>query len=334
MRIESSVTAISWIPSEAITNASFKAPFEIGIAHYDDPLPDHIDDIEALRAGDKFRFANVLRAYITVSDAGQILNYGYTGGSLIGVTRLHLGKRELDFNAIPYPDIQREPVVTATSVTFVQTGGGCTGAPAPRRVNRPPFVQWRAPTAWSTLSLTLHADGKVEHELIGASPFPRHWVYDANSDLVAKTGLIDFTDWFRHAFDHHSPWGDEDSPAFVTTVETALERQLSRTLMREGAKPKFKKLKQGDELVKQGSKGDKMYLLLDGILEAVVDGEPVGEMGPGAMLGERALIEGGKRTATLRAMTKARVAVLDASTVAPDVLAELSEGHRREDATE
>jgi len=71
--------------------------------------------------------------------------------------------------------------------------------------------------------------------------------------------------------------------------------------------------------------------LLDGILEALVDGEPVGEMGPGAMLGERSLIEGGTRTATLRAMTKARVAVLDASNVAPEVLSELSEGHKRED---
>ncbi len=333
MRIESSVTAISWIPSEAISKASFKAPFEMGVAHYDEPLPDHIDDIIALRDGDKFRFANVLRAWINVSDSNEILDYGYSGGSLIGVTRLHLGKKELDFNAIAYPDIQREPIVTATSVTFVQTGGGATGAPAPRRVNRPPFMQWRAPTAWSTLSLTIHADGTVDRELTGASPFPRHWVYDDKNDLIAKTGLIDFTDWFRHAFDNHSPWGDEDSPAFVTTVETALERELSKTLMREGAKPKYKKLKQGEQLVAQGDKGEEMFLLLDGILEAIVDGETVGEMGPGAMLGERALIEGGQRTATLRAMTRARVAVLNASNVAPEVLSELAEGHKREDAS-
>ncbi|MBA2609493.1 MAG: cyclic nucleotide-binding domain-containing protein [Actinobacteria bacterium] len=334
MRIESSVTAISWIPSEAISKASFKAPFEIGIAHYDEPLPDHIDDIIELRDNDKFRFANVLRAWINVNDANEILDYGYSGGSLIGSTRLHLGKKELDFSAIAYPDIQREPVVTPTSVTFVQTGGGATGAPAPRRVNRPPFMQWRAPTAWSTLSLTIHVDGTVDRELIGASPFPRHWVYDDKNDLTAKTGLIDFTEWFRHAFDNHSPWGDEDSPAFVTTVETALERELSKTLMREGAKPKYKKLKQGEQLVAQGDKGDEMFLLLDGILEAVVDGETVGEMGPGAMLGERSLIEGGNRTATLRAMTKARVAVLDGSNVAPEVLSELAEGHKRENAGE
>ena len=331
MRIETSVTAISWIPSEAVTMASFKAPFEIGISHYDDPLPDHIDNLAALRDADKFRFANVLRAWIDVSDAGKILGYGYSGGSMIGSTTLRVGKKEMTFGAHPYPDIQREPVVTDTSVTFVQTGGGCTGVPAPRRVNRPPFVQWEAPTAWSTLSLTVNTDGTSKGDLIGASPFPRHWIYDDNNDLIAKTGMIDFKDWFRHAFDKHTPWGDEDSPAFVTTVETALERELSKRLMREGAKPKYKKLKQGENLVEQGDKGDEMFLLLDGVLEAVVGGEVVGDMGPGALLGERALIESGVRTATLRAATKARVAVVDASVAAPELLAELAEGHKRED---
>ena len=47
-RFESSVTAISWIPSEAITGPS-KVPFGMGITHYDDPPPDQIEDLEALR---------------------------------------------------------------------------------------------------------------------------------------------------------------------------------------------------------------------------------------------------------------------------------------------
>ncbi|HUR78088.1 MAG TPA: cyclic nucleotide-binding domain-containing protein [Acidimicrobiales bacterium] len=333
MRIETSVTAISWIPSEAVTMASFKAPFEIGISHYDDPLPDHIDNLTALRDADKFRFANVLRAWVDVSDAGKILGYGYSGGSMIGSTTLRVGKKEMTFGAHPYPDIQRDPVVTDTSVTFVQTGGGSTGVPAPRRVAKPPFVQWEAPTAWSTLSLTINADGTSKGELVGASPFPRHWIYDDNNDLIAKTGMIDFKEWFRHAFDKHTPWGDEDSPAFVTTVETALERELSKRLMRDGAKPKYKKLKEGENLVEQGDKGEEMFLLLDGVLEAVVDGEVVGDLGPGALLGERALIETGLRTATLRAATKVRVAVVDASVAAPELLAELAEGHKREDNT-
>jgi hypothetical protein len=330
VRIESSVTAISWIPSEAITKASLKAPFEIGVAHYDEPLPDVITDLEALRDADRFRFANVLRAWVNVTDAGKILDCGYSGGSLIGSTTLRVGKRDAVFAAVPFPDIQRDPEIGETSVRFVQTAGGRTGVPAPRRVARPPFVQFQAPTAWSSLALTIHTDGRVEHELIGASPFPRHWIYDNEGKLAAKTGLIDFTDWYRNAFDNHTPWGDEDSPTLVTAVESALERELSRTLMKEGAKPKYKKIKEGQALVTQGEEGKEMFLLLDGVLEAVVNGERVAELGPGALLGERALIEGGKRTCSLVGLTKARVAVLDGSNVDPDALAEIASGHNRE----
>ena len=57
MRIQSSVTSISWIPSEAIRGVT-KLPFEMGLAHYDDPPPDHIDSLEALREADRFRFCN------------------------------------------------------------------------------------------------------------------------------------------------------------------------------------------------------------------------------------------------------------------------------------
>ncbi|MDP1793349.1 MAG: hypothetical protein Q8K63_04345, partial [Acidimicrobiales bacterium] len=155
MRIESSVTAVSWIPSEAITAKMYKIPMEMGVSHWDDPLPDHIDDLIALRDADKFRIGNVLKAWVDVSDGGEILNCGYSGGAVIGSTTLRLGKKGVTFAATAYPDLQQEPVVTPTSVTFVQTCGGCTGAPMPRRVSGPPFVQWQAPTAWSTLSLTI-----------------------------------------------------------------------------------------------------------------------------------------------------------------------------------
>jgi hypothetical protein len=39
MRVESSVTAVSWIPSEAIQGMT-RLPFEMGLAHYDEPPPD------------------------------------------------------------------------------------------------------------------------------------------------------------------------------------------------------------------------------------------------------------------------------------------------------
>ena len=41
MRIESSVTSISWIPSEAVAGMT-KSVFEIGFSHYDDAPPDDL----------------------------------------------------------------------------------------------------------------------------------------------------------------------------------------------------------------------------------------------------------------------------------------------------
>lgn len=38
-----------------------------------------------------------------------------------------------------------------------------------------------------------------------------------------------------------------------------------------------------------------------------MDGNQVAEIGPGAVVGERAALEGGVRTATLRATTRAKV---------------------------
>jgi CRP-like cAMP-binding protein len=86
-----------------------------------------------------------------------------------------------------------------------------------------------------------------------------------------------------------------------------------------------------DTLVEQGDAGDELYLLLDGVLAAEVDGETVAEVGPGAILGERAVVEGGKRTATLRAVTAAKVVAVPADQIEPTALEELAGAHRREE---
>jgi CRP-like cAMP-binding protein len=54
------------------------------------------------------------------------------------------------------------------------------------------------------------------------------------------------------------------------------------------------------------------------------------EYGPGALLGERAHLEGGLRTSTLVAVTPCRVASVEASQLERGALHELSKGHRRE----
>jgi hypothetical protein len=308
-------------------------PFEMGIAHYDDPPPEAIDGpehIEELRAADRFRIANRLHAWVEVED-GRIVRWGQEDQGAAGGTTLRLGKRSSTFAAVALPTLQPEPKVSATSVTFRQTSGGRTGVPAPRRVRRKPFIQYAAPLAWSTLSLTINADGSSTHALVGASPFPRHWVYDPSGKLSHKTGLTDFKNWYRRAFGRHSPWGDQDSPALVTEVETALERELSLQIMRGGSKPEVRKLKAGATLAEQGAAGDELFVLLDGVLRVEHDGERLTELGPGAVLGERAILEGGVRTSTLRAVTPCKVAVARADQVDKVVLEELSKGHRREE---
>ena len=54
-----------------------------------------------------------------------------------------------------------------------------------------------------------------------------------------------------------------------------------------------------------------LRVILDGVFSVEIDGEQVAELGPGAIVGERAALEGGRRTATLTATTPARVAVFD-----------------------
>jgi len=332
VRLESSVTSVSWIPSEAI-KGMVKAPFELGVGHYDSAPPGRIDvaALERMRDDDRFRFANHLAAWIEVED-GRIVDYGQSGGGLVSSTHMHLGPKEIVFHAVGFPDLRPEPKVTSRSATFVQTAGGRPGMPAPRRVRREPFVQLVGPTVWTTLQLTLHADGRAEPKLAGATTFPRHWVYDVEGRVFAKSGMIDFKDWYHGVFGKKgTPWGNQDSPAFVTMAETALERELSTSIMRGGAKPRLRRLRAGRFLTKQGDPGDELFLVLDGVLSVDVDGRALAELGPGAVIGERALLEGGKRTSTVRALTPVKVAVASAAQIDIGALRHLAATHRREE---
>jgi Cyclic nucleotide-binding domain len=329
MRTEASVTSISWIPSEAISGAAVRAPFDIGITHYDSAPPEVVTNLEELRVADRFRFANELRGFVK-TEGGRIVDYGQSGGGVIGSTTVRLGGLQKTFQAVPLPDLRPEPIVTDRSVTFVQTAGGRTGIPAPRRVRRAPFVQLSAPLVWTTLALTIFVDGRYRFEVRGASSFPRHWIYGPDGKLAQKSGLIDFSTWYRRAFGTHSPWGDRDSKALTTAIETALERELSSVLMRGGESPRVKTVPEGKAILTQGDEGDELFLVLDGVVRIEVDGKPLVECGPGSIHGERAALEGGKRSATVRAVTKCKLAFASPDQFDKEVLVELASGHRRE----
>ncbi len=103
MRYESSVTSISWIPSEAVTGL-VRPGFEL-LGHYDPAPPDRLEDLEELRRSDRFRFANSLQAWIEVEN-GRVVGHGQTGRGWIGSTTLHLGSRAASVAAVPYPDLR------------------------------------------------------------------------------------------------------------------------------------------------------------------------------------------------------------------------------------
>jgi len=330
MRVESSITSVSWIPSETVPGL-YKTVFAVGASHADDPPPEVLDDLDALDAAGRFRFANRLAAWIEV-EGGRVVDAGYAGRGYISTTRFGWGPhREVTFQPAEFPEIRTVPEITASGARFSQTTGGRTGAPMPRPVSSKPYLEWLAPTVWTTLTLVIGTDGSARGKMTGASRFPRHWVYDHQGQLVAKSGLADFREWMATAHGQHSPWGQEDSQPLVTVAESALERQLSVSIMHGGARPAVRKLARGAVLTQQGEPGDDIYLLLDGMVSVWVDGTQVGELGPGVVVGERAVLEGGRRTATVRAVTDCVVATAARDQINRDSLARLADLHRRED---
>ncbi len=304
---------------------------DLGIGHYDPPPPDRLntDELTALRDADRFRFANHLSAWVEVED-GDIVDAGYDGMALVGSTKAKLGL-SVTIPGVEFPVLQSEPVIENGQARFIQTAGGRTGAPLPRRIDRPPYVRMTAPTAWTTLSLTVDADGSSSFELIGASPFPRHWLYGPDGDLAGKSGVIDFSEWTRVHDHDRTPWHDYERAALMASVESQVERDLSKAVM--SSKPDMVKVAEGDRLIVQGQPGSAIYLILDGVLQVDVDGSAVAELGPGAIVGERAILETGHATATVTAMTPVRAARIPADDLDRSELEQIAAQHRREDDT-
>lgn len=325
MRFERSVTSISWLPAQAVQGI-IALPFELGVTRYDPPPPDRIDDLDRMGEQGAFRFANHLNAFIEVED-GQAVGWGHLGKGMISGSEVHFGPARLRFTPVLYPVLRPEPIRDGDGVTFVQTVGGRTSLPSPRRITGSSRVRLVAPPVWTTLSMTIFPDGTCTHRMTGASAIPRHWVYDENRHLAQKSAVMDFADWYGSP-EENTPWGGPDSPVLVVEVESDLERRLSGLIFKE---PKVvrRALREGDTLVSQGQSGTEIFLLLDGVLVVEIDGVEVAEVGPGAIVGEQAGLGTGHRTATLRAATHARVAVIPSANLDPADLEALGLGRRR-----
>jgi hypothetical protein len=314
MRLEGSATAITWLPFAALDRIPV-VPLELAVAHYDEPPPRFVPDLDQLRRLDAFREANELRAWIEVV-GGEIVDYGRSGRSLLG-DGPELEAQQVSFAAIEFPVIQPEPEVGDGWVRFTQTVGGRIGLPAPRRVVGRPYFHVGAVSAWTTLELLLHVGGRTEARLVAASPFPRHSIY-SNGRLTAVFGADELE------LGDGTPWGDERTPAFAAAVESELERRLAASILRDGVKLLRRRVARGEILVEQGRPGHNLFVVLDGVFDVEIDGEVVAQVGSGAILGERAVLGDGQRTATLRAVRSSRVAVIGREQIGREELVEIS----------
>ena len=70
-------------------------------------------------------------------------------------------------------------------------------------------------------------------------------------------------------------------------------------------------LEPGRVMCREGEHGDEFFVVRDGRFRVEQRGREVAELGPGDFFGELALLDGGTRTATVTALTAARVLVVD-----------------------
>ena len=247
-----------------------KGTFEIGFTHYDDPPPDVIDDLEALR------------------DAGRVplrqppRRLGRGRGRPDRRRRL-LGRRRSwarrpcaspssapRSRRSPLPDIRHEPEVTETAVRFVQTTGGRTGLPAPAP-GEPPAV--RAVQGADGVDDARAHDPRRRHvrrsRCSARASSRATGSTTPTGSSTAKVGLADFKDWYRDAFGKHTPWGDEtrrrSSPRWRPR-SSASSRPRSCAA---GASPRSARSRRARRSSSRATQGDDLFLVLDGVLSVV-----------------------------------------------------------------
>ena len=228
------------------------------------------------------------------------------------------------FRGSPVRDPAARPEVFDDRVRYVQTVGGRAGF-RPRLVKES-LLPHPLRDRLDCLALTIRADGSSDHELVGAS-VSRHWIYDRDRNL-AQGGDIDFKTWYREAHGEHAPGvrrlgclrdaqaeraraadlgGPHAArrPSDVASWPRTRRSWRRRARRRAVPRPRRRACRGG------GRRGDRPG------------------RGPGAILGEGAVVGSGKRNATLRACTPARVAVIAADQIDREALETLAAGRRR-----
>ena len=320
MRIESSVTSLSWIPSEAIGGMT-KMPFETGVAHYDPPPPDVIEDIDALQRDGRFRFANRLTAWIEVED-GAIVGHGQSGGGLICSTLLQLGKKQVAFEAIALPDLHPEPEVGAQRGDLLPDRGRAhrgarppPGAAGPvRAVLRPAGVDHAGPDAARRRVVVVRADRRQQlPPALGLRrrQQARAQVGDDRLLELVPARLRQAQPLGRPGLPgaHHRGGDRPRAPAVAHAHAGRRQAQGARRSRPARSSPSRARPRTTSTSCSTAWCASRST------------GERLAEYGPGSMHGERAVLEGGRRTSTIRAVTACKLAVASADSIDRDALA-------------
>lgn len=83
-----------------------------------------------------------------------------------------------------------------------------------------------------------------------------------------------------------------------------------RELQRVGELADVLDLPAGRTVMRQGETGAEAMVIVEGHASIERDGQPINEIGPGAVIGEMALLSGLPRVATVKLLTDARLLVL------------------------
>ena len=99
-----------------------------------------------------------------------------------------------------------------------------------------------------------------------------------------------------------------------------------KTIKRIAAYPSAQEIPTGTDIIKEGEKGDSMFIILSGSIDILKTDKliKIASVGPGTFIGEGALVSGAPRNATCRTTTTCKVAFFDLKafkeTIDPDAL--------------
>ena len=252
MRIESRSPWITWIPSEAIKELT-KMPFEMGIAHYDDPA--------RTSSRTSTHCATGTRSARPTSSAG--LRRGRRrrqGGRRRATCRgLHRRQRpqarpegvELPQGQVPCHRERARRSAELGALHRPPAAGWACRRPGALRGKR--LFQLASASAWTTAPARhLHRRHRERRAREG-EPVPRHWIYVPSRSAGQKSGSIDFDAWYREVYGSKTPGARaigrpssrRPNPGSSVTVGFSDE---------ERRQARARTLVEGDTLVREGTR--------------------------------------------------------------------------------